>query len=666
MHRPIFTDATRRGVLSSLLSLASVSSARSQLKRKKEGTMSSSSQAFLHAAVSCQKLPGTLSMERSGMLRWTPSSSGAASSAISIDQTTIMSISVSKEGAPQTVMMLQLVEGVKATKDGKSKVLFHFNGNVAGVAEDKVKAAQERNAFKDYLADVVADNKARAAVSAAATKGDATPASTQSPATTTGPSALASPTAVSLLKRKIAPGRENGSANELDLRIRVLKANPSLATLHQDVVMSKQITDAEFWSHPTRRALLQAERASLFQRQGRNARIADPRPASNEQGETKINMTPELVRDLKSQYPVVARAFDENVPAVMDEATFWQRYFSSKLYHRLRASARSSASQHTVREDEVFDKYLEDEDDQLEPKRQYNAHDAFLDLAATEEDHGETGNEKDWTMRAGAERKTLPLMRRFNDHSQSLLDSALGEQEEVERRKKRRVIGGVGEEYPEEEDDYDDIVIDELEEDEGHERILLNMREQRQVFQNNVGARGAANAGGKEIGEALEGAQIVQMIDDTATNKWKIRLDDYAVQAKGTEAAMKVMLGNIRARTEGKNWKGRGDLPDDVHKQVTSYHSSTTEFLRQFWSAITPQPLEDGSMPSTAASQPRERKLKAQRMLTSLQRSAQKVEAISHAAEAGLPGSGSERIKAALRPTENAINKALSVSIGEQ
>jgi transcription initiation factor TFIIH subunit 1 len=626
--------------------------------------MSSSSQAFLHAAVSCQKLPGTLVMEKSGMLRWTPSSSGAASSAISIDQTTIMSISVSKEGAPQTVMMLQLAEGVKATKDGKSKVLFHFNGNVAGVAEDKVKAAQERNAFKDYLAEVVADNKARAATSAAST-GNATPAAASSPAVA-GSSAAASPGPSSALRRQAAPGRDSLSTSEMELqlRIRVLKANPSLATLHKDVVMSKQITDAEFWSHPTRRALLQAERASLTQRQGRNARIADPRPASNEQGETKINMTPELVRDLKSQYPVVARAFDENVPSVMDEASFWQRYFSSKLYHRLRASARSSASQHTVREDEIFDKYLEAEDDQLEPKRQYNAHDALLDLASTEEDHGETGNEKDWTMRAGAERKTLPLMRRFNDHSSSLLDSALGEQEEVERRKKRRVTGGVGEEYPEEEEEYDAIVIDELEEDESHERILLNMREQRQVFQNNLGAREGARRG--EQGDGLDEAQVVKMIDETAINRWKTQLDDYAVQPKGTEAAMKAMLGNIRARTESKSWKGKGELPDDVSKQVTSYHSSTTEFLLQFWSAITPQPLEDGSMPSTAASQPRERKLKAQRMLTSLQKNVQKVEAISQAAESRLPGSGSDRIKSALGPTENAINKALSVSVGER
>jgi transcription initiation factor TFIIH subunit 1 len=622
-------------------------------------------------------------MERSGILRWAPSSAAASNNAISIDETTIMGIHVSKEGSAQIVMMIQLAEGTKVTKDGKTKVFFHFNGGVAGVAEDAVKATQERNTFKDYLADVVQRNKTRASNNAAAASGTATPQlATAAPTPALGSPAASSPapgrqtTVPPINNRKagLPTSRDASSATELELRIRVLKANPTLATLHQDVVMSKQITDSEFWSHPTRRALLQAERASLDQRQGRNARIADPRPASNEQGETKINMTAELVRDLKSQYPVVARAFEENVPTVMDEATFWQRYFSSKLYHRLRTSARSSASQHIVREDEVFDQYLEDEDDQLIPKKQYNAHDAFLDLASTEEDHGETGNEKDWTMRAGAERKTLPLMRRFNDHSQSLLDSALGEQQDNDRRKKRRIVGGVGEEYEDGpgEDDFDSrIVIDELEEEESHERILLNMREQRQVFQNRMTNRGGNSTGtattpADDAQMQLDDDQVKDMIDETALHSWKTNLAGFQIQGKGTDVAMKAMTSNIQMRNESKNWKARGNLPDNVQKQLISYHSTTTEFLRQFWSAITPQPLEDGSMPSTVASQPRERKVKAQRMLTSLQRSLEKVDAIANAAEASLPSTGSERIKAALTPTENAVNKALSVSVSGQ
>ena len=60
----------------------------------------------------------------------------------------------------------------------------------------------------------------------------------------------------------------------------------------------------------------------------------------------------------------------------------------------------------------------------------------FLDLAATEEDHGEVSSsllaldhaepvqsavQRDVTMQAGRERASLPLMRRFNDHSNKLL-----------------------------------------------------------------------------------------------------------------------------------------------------------------------------------------------------------------------------------------------------
>lgn len=49
----------------------------------------------------------------------------------------------------------------------------------------------------------------------------------------------------------------------------------------------------------------------------------------------------------------------------------------------------------------------------------------LLDLAATEEDHMETGNTKDFTMRAGSQRKSLPLMRKFNEHSERLLVQAM-------------------------------------------------------------------------------------------------------------------------------------------------------------------------------------------------------------------------------------------------
>jgi len=42
---------------------------------------------------------------------------------------------------------------------------------------------------------------------------------------------------------------------------------------------------------------------------------------------------------------------------------FWKRYFQSKLFNAHRASIRSSATQHVVKDDPIFDKYLDKEDD---------------------------------------------------------------------------------------------------------------------------------------------------------------------------------------------------------------------------------------------------------------------------------------------------------------
>lgn len=72
--------------------------------------------------------------------------------------------------------------------------------------------------------------------------------------------------------------------------------------------------------------------------------------------------------------------------------------------------------------------------------------DTFINLGASAEDHGEvccsatqlepmhvlichfsmkTGNEKDITMQAGRQRATLPLIRKFNEHSERLLKATM-------------------------------------------------------------------------------------------------------------------------------------------------------------------------------------------------------------------------------------------------
>lgn len=121
---------------------------------------------------------------------------------------------------------------------------------------------------------------------------------------------------------------------------------------------------------------------SESQRKGKPGQLVDPRPETVEGGEIKIRITPQLVHDIFDEYPVVSKAYAENVPSKvcrcsrsvlhftlteisqqLSEESFWKRYFQSKLFNAHRASIRSSAAQHVVKDDPIFDKYLEKDDD---------------------------------------------------------------------------------------------------------------------------------------------------------------------------------------------------------------------------------------------------------------------------------------------------------------
>lgn len=129
--------------------------------------------------------------------------------------------------------------------------------------------------------------------------------------------------------------------------------------------------------------LLLAQAASDAQKKGRPGQLVDPRPQTVDGGEIKIVVTPQLVHDIFEEYPVVSKAYSENVPSKvgfpflpiypvhadlalhsqLSEADFWKRYFQSKLFSSHQASIRSTAAQHVVKDDPIFDKYLERPDD---------------------------------------------------------------------------------------------------------------------------------------------------------------------------------------------------------------------------------------------------------------------------------------------------------------
>ncbi|WFD34548.1 RNA polymerase II transcription factor B subunit 1 [Malassezia cuniculi] len=560
--------------------------------------------APLYASASFSKVPGTLSLSADGLLRWKPSSAGTSVAPLEVRDRDLKGLQASKPGAARVALRLEAAPGKSIS--GNNVALFIFNA-------DEQTALADREKFKVRLAAAIAAAKADAQQTDPPASGDVPP---------------------------------------VKLRGQVLLANPSLLALHKQVVGAGIVSDDDFWAHPARLALLQSEKSRMEQKQGRRGQLADPRPTQNEAGEMKLNITPQLIRELFEQYPVLARAYKENVPMRLDESTFWARYFQSKLYHQLRTSIRSEASKQTLQPDDIFDKYLVQEDDDLVPRRAYNPHDRLLDLASTEEDHGETGNLNYWTMRPGYDRRTLPLVRRFNQHSESILTSSLGETPQEDRS--RRKTGGVGDEYkhaeyhqPSGSHYYDEIEIDDLNEHTMTNGRLLNIYEQQAYFE--IGAR--ADTQDAHAGEHLTPARI----DAFAHNLegWKLNLSSFSARGRHMRAALVDMLDNMDQRKHGRGETALSELPPNVVRDLLACHAATGEFLRQFWQQLAP------SWEPNRAS-PEERAKRAKIMAAELVKTHGKVRDIALDADDALPGRGRSIVEEAMSGTLAAVEKVLS------
>ena len=85
-------------------------------------------------------------------------------------------------------------------------------------------------------------------------------------------------------------------------------------------------------------------------------------------------------------------------------------------------------------------------------------------------------------MRAGSQRGSLPLMRRFNEHSERLLDSALGKDP---TRSRTTIDGGNAGAR----DYYREIELEDLQTRQAANRVALNMQDQHRYASGRVSAK---------------------------------------------------------------------------------------------------------------------------------------------------------------------------------
>ncbi|KAI0744064.1 hypothetical protein C8Q80DRAFT_1326480 [Daedaleopsis nitida] len=589
------------------------------------------------AQASYKKLPGLLELT-DAHLQWTKAGENAP--AVKVPHAETASLSRSKVGAAQ----VRLKVGLFSDEAGHN---FTFTSPQA-------VALAERDKFEAELSNIIARNrtgagapvppplKAAAPHAAVATPAPPTPTLAQGSAAGTPirppppisrPSTSRAGSVVSDARASVTPFG-NDATSDFRLRKKVLLSTPELAQLHRELVMGGHITENEFWEG--REHLLLAQAAAESQKRGKPGQLVDPRPQSVD-GEVKIVITPQLVHDIFEEFPIVAKAYNDNVPAKLSEAEFWSRYFQSKLFNAHRASIRSSAAQHVVKDDPIFDKYMEKDDDELEPRRlREEGVDTFIDLGATSVDHEETGNERDVTMQAGKQRAVLPLIRKFNEHSTRLLDTALG----GPAAKRRRVDDGDGERYSQ-------LDLEDLHDNQSSTGIVLEMQNRQRYFDGRANGTGAGDTAGMPVSfaDALQQSKA-------STQEWSTDLSQLKLDQKAAHAALVNMTQNVSSRLDVKMRKH--DIPESLFRQMTTCQTAANEFLRQFWLAIYP-PANESQALSVAT--PAQKAAKAAKMISYLSKTHEKVEALVGAAHQ--EGVDPARIRVAMNPIIVAVDKAL-------
>ena len=236
------------------------------------------------AQVAYKKQPGTLRLTAT-TLEWAPqqqSPSQSASASLSLPTTALSALFASKPGGPRVMLKVVL-----AAADDSHNFTF----------VSPTDALRDRDWFKDHLSQRIAANRERdaqqASVQAQAAVAPAPPAA--APAPPSNPSSTSATQATTFRLRKL-----------------VLQADPSLLQLHRDLVLTGEITEAEFWAG--RQDLVDAVAAEQGLVKGKSGEMVDPKTVTGQNGEVTVKITPALIREIFEEFPVVLRAYNDNVP----------------------------------------------------------------------------------------------------------------------------------------------------------------------------------------------------------------------------------------------------------------------------------------------------------------------------------------------------------------
>ncbi|KAJ1725932.1 RNA polymerase II transcription factor B subunit 1 [Coemansia biformis] len=366
---------------------------------------------------------------------------------------------------------------------------------------------------------------------------------------------------------KVRIGAVPASAEEVMLRQEVLSKNGELAKVHKSLVVAGLVSEDEFWS--TRKHILETYAIQSQLRKGETSSWLELTQMSQETGNFKSTITPNIARRIFREYPQVKRAYVDNVPHKVSEKTFWKRFIASQFFNRGRTGDTYKGR------DSIFDKCSLEEDAAFSDSRQANLNflARLLDLTRTEEDSMETGNAPDFTMRPSLADNKLPLIRRFNNRSQLVLQPMLSSKRKRTASSDRTPVARALE---------DATVLNDLELAPDEKRVRLNIHDRTRYFASLAKGDAAAEAAGARAADP----EALRVSYDIARPLGGCG-DTYKTMATMSSAAHR------RTAQMRPNRIQELHIPDDVSAAIAECHGAGTEMLRHLWALLRLPPSPD-------------------------------------------------------------------------
>lgn len=376
----------------------------------------------------------------------------------------------------------------------------------------------------------------------------------------------------------------------LKLQQSLLRDNKPLMRTFQETVINSGLPPYEFWS--TRIPMLRAYALSVSQKVGPYNVLSTIKPVASSDNKVNVNISREKILSIFQNYPIVKKAYTDNVPKNFKEPEFWARFFSSKLFRKLRGER----IMQNDRGDVIIDRYLtlDQEYDRRDDSILLHPVKKIIDLDGNvQDDPVLKGNKPDFTMQPGVDVNgtsdgTVDILKGMNRLSEKMIMSLENEysrsnlqQEDVDREERDELqFSDLKEGYHE---DYAVIHLKNQREEGSSEAknfIEKSKQKQKQVDRRKLNAQIALVLDGLsrklDLTQVATGDNYNNEINQRVISAVKIN----AKQAKHHDinSMLGAFIGNISDESEAPS-----KLPLDLLESCRMLHSTCCEFLKHFY-----------------------------------------------------------------------------------